>query len=198
MIAAIAAVLFAVVALLVQTGRTTSFDLHVIGTVQGWENPALTRIMEAFSWIGSTWVVTVIVACLLVFLALVLRHRSELALLIAVIVGAAAGNRLLKIWFLRDRPDIYRLAEETGYSFPSGHSMAAFALYGVLIYLLWKHIPSVFGRSLLIAVGTVFILMIGVSRIYLGVHYPSDIIGGYLASMAWLALLIGIYRRLTS
>ena len=103
-----------------------------------------------------------------------------------VVFGSSILNLLLKWVFQRARPDINRLIEITGYSYPSGHSMGAFSFYSVLAYLLWRHIDSRAGRGALIAVSIVMILSIGLSRIYLGVHYPSDIVGGYLASCAWL------------
>nr|WP_306220618.1 phosphatase PAP2 family protein [Cohnella sp. WQ 127256] len=140
--------------------------------------------------------VTVLAVVILLFLTFVLGHRKELILFITAIGGAALLNAVLKSIFQRDRPNIYRLAEETGYSFPSGHSMVAFALYVVLIYLLWRHTGSKWGRVILIAAGSLFIVSIGLSRIYLGVHYPSDVLGGYLASGIWLGLIIGIYQRL--
>lgn len=105
-------------------------------------------------------------------------------------------NHLLKDFFQRERPTIHRLAEEVGYSFPSGHSMAAFALYGAFVYLLWKHVNSRTGRALLAAIGAIIVFAIGISRIYLGVHYPSDVVGGYFASWVWLGLMIESFRKL--
>jgi undecaprenyl-diphosphatase len=189
-----AAVGFGILALLIGRNLISSFDLSVISTVQGWENPLLTIIMERFTWLGSTLVVAILVIGIMIFLAAVLGHRKELLLFLAIIGGAPLLNLVLKSVFRRARPDIHRLAVEATYSFPSGHSMAAFALYGGLVYLLWRHVGSKAGRSLLIATGSIIVLCIGVSRIYLGVHYPSDVIGGYLASGMWLGLSIGIYQ----
>lgn len=72
--------------------------------------------------------------------------------------------------------------------------MAAFSLYGIVTFLLWKHVKSSFGRGILILISTIMIITIGVSRIYLGVHYPSDVLGGYLASGSWLAVSIWTYQ----
>lgn len=193
--ALLAVIFFVIITLLVLYEGITGFDLNIISVVQGWETPNFTSIMEGFSWLGSTIVVTILAIVNLLFLAFVLNHRKELLLFIAAVGGAALLNSALKYIFQRARPDIHRLVEEAGYSFPSGHSMAAFALYGVLTYLLWRHVTSGAGRAILIVIGSFLVLSIGMSRIYLGVHYPSDVIGGYLASGVWLGLLIELFQR---
>jgi undecaprenyl-diphosphatase len=124
-----------------------------------------------------------------------LKHRTELLLFGIVVIGTPLINRMLKQLFHRARPDLHRLIEIGGYSFPSGHAMSAFAVYGILTFLLWRHIPTRLGRTALIMISSIFILMIGASRVYLGVHYPSDIIGGYFASGFWLAISIWFFQR---
>jgi len=79
---------------------------------------------------------------------------------------------------------------QDGYSFPSGHAMAALSLYGIISFILWRHIPKESGRIMLICISTLLVIFIGISRIYLGVHYPSDIIGAYLISGSWLFFTI--------
>lgn len=188
---------FGSLAYMVSRDAVASFDLAVIQTVQGWEQPDLTRGMKALAVIGSTKPVVLIAVVSMLLLGLLLRHRKELVLLVFAIAGSALLNSALKNAFSRERPSIYRIMEESGYSFPSGHTMAAFSLYGILAYLLWKHIPVRWGRVLLLAASGLIISIMGVSRIYLGVHYPSDIIGGVLASGFWLAACIWIYTRYT-
>jgi undecaprenyl-diphosphatase len=159
------------------------------------ESQGMTRWMELFTWIGSGIPVVIITILSMVVLYVFLRHRRELLFLGCVIAGSAILNSLLKLMFQRARPTIHRIIEVSGYSFPSGHSMAAFSLYGGLAFLIWKHIPTVAGRVLMIIVSAMFILMIGMSRIYLGVHYPSDVVGGYFMSGCWLAICIWFYQR---
>ncbi|MFC5652976.1 phosphatase PAP2 family protein [Paenibacillus solisilvae] len=180
---------------LISRNQLKQFDESIIQIVQGWESPALTRIAELFSKIGSSSVTIPLIIALAVILFIVLKHRKELILLIGGMLGSTLLNELLKRLYHRTRPDIHRIAEEQGYSFPSGHSMAAFSLYALLIFILWRHIPSRGGRTALIIFGLCMILCIGLSRIYLGVHYPSDILGGYWVSACWVAVCIRLFRR---
>jgi undecaprenyl-diphosphatase len=190
----LAAIFFVIVATMVSTQKTAHFDNSIIAWVQGFESPALTTIMKFFTFIGSTSCVAVLAIIIMVYLYKVLHHRKELILFLAVVIGTPLLNLLLKYSFQRERPTIHRLIEQTGYSFPSGHSMEAFAFYGVVSFLLWRHISTRPGRSLLIIFSIFMILAIGISRIYLGVHYPSDVLGGYFISGFWLALTIWIFQ----
>ncbi|GAA0380031.1 phosphatase PAP2 family protein [Paenibacillus motobuensis] len=185
---------FGMIAYWIGGAQIHHFDNTIISWVQGQESDSLTKIMKVFTWIGSQLPVIVILLVTLIFLYFVLHHRSELVFLIIIVTGSALLNILLKQLFRRDRPSLHRLIEETGFSFPSGHSMAAFSLYGAIVFLVWKHIPYILGRIAVIVVGACLILMIGVSRIYLGVHYPSDVLGGYLISACWLTASIWLYQ----
>lgn len=190
-----AAIAFGLTALLISGNAISRFDSSIISYIQGLETPSLTVLMKFFTWVGSGPVVAVLALIAMLFLFIVLKHRSELILFVAVVAGSAVLNEILKNLFHRARPSLHRLIEVSGFSFPSGHSMEAFALYGILAFLLWRHIPTRIGRGMLILISAVMILLIGGSRIYLGVHYPSDIIGGYLASGFWLAAAIWVYQQ---
>ncbi len=186
---------FILMAILVRGEHVNEMDSAIIAWIQNMEHPILTQIAVGLSFIGSRDPVILLTIIVIVLSYRLLKHRMEIVLLIGVVLGSSILNLLLKLGFQRARPDLHRLVEITGYSFPSGHSMAAFSFYGVLAYLLWRHIPSNTGRWMLVIIATVMILSIGISRIYLGVHYPSDILGGYLAACTWLALLVGSYER---
>ncbi|MEK5476092.1 phosphatase PAP2 family protein [Paenibacillus sp. FSL R5-0407] len=191
----ICAVAFILIAAAVQSGRISRFDRTVIDFVQGREAPGLTGVMEFFTSIGNGTSVAVLTIVAMAFLYGVMGHRRELLLLCCVMFGSSVLNSLLKISFIRERPTFHRLIEVTGYSFPSGHSMAAFCLYGTLAYLLWRHLPVRRRRFVLLLLSTVFIVAIGLSRIYLGVHYPSDVLGAYFAGGFWLSCCIWLYKR---
>nr|WP_312875741.1 phosphatase PAP2 family protein [Paenibacillus planticolens] len=181
--------------MLVSDEKLVQFDRSIISYVQGLEHPLLTSIMKFFTFIGGGYPVVVITLIIIFFLYKVLHHRRELILFVWVVIGSALLNETLKLIFHRARPMIHRIVDANGFSFPSGHSMAAFSLYGVVAFLLWRHIATPLGRGILILVSIAMILTIGISRIYLGVHYPSDVIGGFLASGSWLAISIWFYQR---
>ncbi|MDN8588634.1 phosphatase PAP2 family protein [Paenibacillus sp. 11B] len=193
--AALSLAVFSIIALSISDNQIHRFDDSLITWIQGMESQGMTHWMELFTWIGSGIPVVIITILSMVVLYVFLKHRRELLFLGCVIAGSAILNTLLKLMFHRARPTIHRIIEVSGYSFPSGHSMAAFSLYGGLAFLIWKHIPTAVGRVLMIIVSAMFILMIGMSRIYLGVHYPSDVVGGYFMSGCWLAVCIWFYQR---
>ena len=104
-------------------------------------------------------------------------------------------NQIIKFIMQRPRPTEFRIIEETGYSFPSGHSMVSLAFYGYLIYLIYKSINNKHLKRTLIIILSVLICIIGVSRIYLGVHYTSDVLGGFLISFAYLIIYIELVNK---
>ncbi|MDW7615913.1 phosphatase PAP2 family protein [Peribacillus simplex] len=186
---------FSFIAFTISANEYLKFDEVVIALVQGLESPLLTSIMKFFTYIGSTSALIILSLFILFFLYKVLKHRLELILFSAVIIGSPLLNLMVKLFFRRARPDLHRLIEIGGYSFPSGHAMNAFTLYSILTFLLWRHITAKWARVLLILFSMSMILSIGISRIYLGVHYPSDIIAGYLAGGFWIAISIWFFQR---
>ncbi|MFP3511908.1 phosphatase PAP2 family protein [Peribacillus sp. SIMBA_075] len=186
---------FSFIAFTISANEYLKFDEVVIALVQGLESPLLTSIMKFFTYIGSTSALIILSLFILFFLYKVLKHRLELILFSAVIIGSPLLNFMVKLFFRRARPDLHRLIEIGGYSFPSGHAMNAFSLYSILTFLLWRHITAKWARVLLILFSMSMILSIGISRIYLGVHYPSDIIAGYLAGGFWISISIWFFQR---
>lgn len=185
---------FSLVATLFQGQQIAQFDHHMITLIQRMESSELTLLMKVFTSIGSTQIVVTLSLSAILFLYFVLHHRYELIFFISMVAGTAIINHILKLYFVRQRPDLHRLIQETGYSFPSGHSMEAFALYASLAFLLWRHLSTRIGRSIIILLCVVMIILIGMSRIYLGVHYPSDVIGGYLASGVYFTLGVWLFQ----
>lgn len=104
-------------------------------------------------------------------------------------------NQLLKRILQRPRPTEFRIIEETGYSFPSGHSMISMAFYGYLIYLIYKYVKNKYIKWAAIVLLSILICCIGISRIYLGVHYTSDVLGGFLISVSYLVIYISTTNK---
>ena len=104
-------------------------------------------------------------------------------------------NQLLKRILQRPRPTEYRIIEETGYSFPSGHSMVSMAFYGYLIYLIYKYVKNKYIKWISIALLSILIGTIGISRTYLGVHYTSDVLGGFLISVSYLIIYVSAINK---
>lgn len=105
-------------------------------------------------------------------------------------------NLVLKNIVERPRPIGYRLIDETGYSFPSGHSMISTAFYGLIIYLIWKNVRNTKLKYISCILLALLILLIGISRIYLGVHYASDVIGGFTISIAYLIIFTSTFKTI--
>ena len=104
-------------------------------------------------------------------------------------------NQVLKRILQRPRPTEYRIIEETGYSFPSGHSMISMAFYGYLIYLIYKYVKNKYIKWIFIIFLSILISTIGISRIYLGVHYTSDVLGGFFISISYLVIYISAVNK---
>ena len=171
----------------------TRFDTSIIGVVQGWEKPWLTTVLKGFTWVGSGFGVTPISMIGFIVLYYVIRRRQQAFFLIITVAGSIILNFVLKHYFIRERPEIHRIMDAKGYSFPSGHAMMAMALYAIIVFFFWHHVKTTGNRIILVLFAAFMIIIIGMSRIYLGVHYPSDIIGGYAASGLWVMIMIMVY-----
>ncbi|MED1602580.1 phosphatase PAP2 family protein [Alkalihalophilus marmarensis] len=187
-------IFFLITTYFVLKGYTREFDRLLLESVADFHTDLLTKMMTFFSFIGATRPVIVISLLFLGVIYLKYRNLQDVILFALVSLGSVTLNVVLKMTIKRERPES-SLIVESGYSYPSAHTMAAVSLYGMIIYLLWKHTPTVKARKILITFGVSMILMIAFSRIYLGVHYASDIIGGVLISSFWLLTLLTIFQR---
>jgi undecaprenyl-diphosphatase len=185
---------FGVIAILVHGQKVVQIDNIIINSIQGLESPLFTIIMRFFTFLGSGSSIIILAIVSMLIFYLMFKIRSELLLFLLVLIGSNAFFITLKIIFHRARPDLHRLIEVGGYSFPSGHSTNAVAVYGILTFILWRHISTRWGRTILVILSVFMILTIGISRIYLGVHYPSDVIGGYMVGGFLIIIAIWLYQ----
>ncbi len=187
-VAVIALVLFSWIADQVGEGRTRQFDATVRGWAHQFASPGLTQAMIAISAMGSLFLAIIFIISLLVFLRMKWRRAAVWMLL--TMAGGLVLEVTLKQAFHRTRPDAYFGVEPHSYSFPSGHSLMSFCIYGVLAGLLAARIRSSWLRIVIWAFAALLVAAIGLSRIYLGVHYPSDVVAGYLAAAVWVSTLV--------
>lgn len=128
-------------------------------------------------------------------LFIVIRNKKIGISILSNVAIVTVLNQLIKRILQRPRPTEYRIIEETGYSFPSGHSMISMAFYGYLIYLIYKYVKNKYIKWISIILLSLLICLIGISRIYLGVHYTSDVLGGFLISISYLIIYISAANK---
>lgn len=177
---------FGALAALVVQGEVQRFDESVLLWINGHSNPWLDRWAPKLTELGSTVVVVAMVMVSSAFLW-ASHHRYSVLLLWVAMVGSAALNVSLKAAFARPRPELWERMHAGAASFPSGHAMSAVVIYGTLGYLVTRLEPTVALRRLTVTITLLLILVIGLSRLYLGVHYPSDVLAGYVLAAAWVA-----------
>ncbi|HZK43521.1 MAG TPA: phosphatase PAP2 family protein [Syntrophomonadaceae bacterium] len=174
-------------------GNLLIFDLLIMDSLANLRNPVLDSFFLFITYWGSPLVFIGLSLLALIFL-LYKRHILEAIYLNLCLLGSWQLMRLLKEYFARPRPSGEHLTIATSMSFPSGHAMLAIAFYGFIAYLLAKRIPSVNGKILSWILWGLFIILIGLSRVYLNVHYPSDILAGYIFGGLNLWIFIRIYK----
>lgn len=161
-----------------------NFDIlgyHIISkSISEYMTP-IAKLITKFGNAESLILITII-------LCVILKNKK---IKLAIPINLACStilNFTLKNIIQRPRPDQYRIINESGYSFPSGHSMVSMAFYGFLIYLICKKVKNKYIKIISILLLSTLIILIGSSRIYLGVHYTSDVIGGFLIAISYLVL----------
>lgn len=157
-------------------------DWMIYHLVQNLRCDFMTSFFKLCSTLGSTWFYVILVLTLVI-----LKNKKDIWVGIHLLI-IQGMNRIIKALVKRPRPpQIYHLVKETNYSFPSGHSMSAMIGYGLLIIEVYQ--SSLKYKKLIMTLLAMMILLIGLSRIYLGVHYFSDVIGGYLIALSYLLFI---------
>jgi undecaprenyl-diphosphatase len=178
-------------------GDTQQFDAFVRTAVHQLATPGLTRLMQVFSFLGSVAAVTAM--CLVaICVSLYFRRTRTAALLAITMLGVAALDVALKHAFHRPRPVAFFGATPSSYSFPSGHTLGSLCFYGILAAILAARARGRGAKFCIWMAAVVLVGMIGFSRIYLGVHYPSDVIAGYCAAVVWVGAVGFLDRTLTT
>ena len=170
-------------------GETRHFDEATRAAVHELASPLLTTIMRGFSFVGSTISLTLLTILAVAWFAS--RKLGREAKLFAItMIGAGLLNITLKLAFKRERPvPFFNLTPPETYSFPSGHSLTSACFFGALAAILTARVKSRRARLVIWIVCTVMFLLIGFSRIYLGVHHTTDVIAGFVAALIWILVV---------
>ena len=172
------------------TDTISSFDRAIYNFLISFRNYRLDAFFKTITMFANT--ITVIIITILLLIAL---KRKEQFMLLTVVISTVGVNQILKHIIRRARPEHLRLIKETGFSYPSGHAMISIALYGFMIYYIYQNVRNKYLKIIMISFLSVLIVAIGCSRIYVGVHYPSDVLGGYLLSFTILMAVINFYNN---
>ncbi len=177
-----------------QTDFLGKFDQTISNAITNIRTPLLTKYFVFVTNLGDVWgYVTVFILCTILFYFF-LKSWKYVGQIVLVMILSMGSNLLLKTSINRARPAVEHLVTVKTLSYPSGHATMAMAFYGFLIYLIFTLKMSKFLKFCLISVMILLIGSIGLSRIYLGVHYPSDIVGGFIAGFIWVMFCIMIFN----
>ncbi len=170
-------------------GETRHFDEFTRAAVHQLASPAMTTAMRGISFLGSTLFLTLTTAGVVTWFAL-RKWGHEAKLFAITMAGAALLNVILKLTFKRSRPEpFFDLLPPESYSFPSGHSLTSCVFFGALAAILSARIKRRRLRTIVWILATTSFLLIGLSRIYLGVHYTTDVIAGFAGALIWILVV---------
>ena len=181
-LAAVLVVVLVVVMVLIKNGNIVNFDNRAYNVVTSNTNTFLDNMYKVFTFLGST--LFIVGAC--IFILVFMKNKKMAGVIVGSVAISTVANNVIKLIFMRVRPVVRRLVEEHSFSFPSGHTMAAVTLYGILIFFVMKSRLNKKARITISVVLGLFPICVAVSRIYLGAHFASDVTGAAITSTALL------------
>ena len=181
--------LFTLISILVLNNNIKFIDDTIYNFINKFHSDGVTIFFKIITNMASPLVLILITILMLFF-----KNKSNAKVISINLLIILIINNILKIIFSRPRP-IDMLIEENGYSFPSGHSMISMGFYGLLIYIIYINTNNKYIKWISIILCSILILLIGLSRIYLRVHYASDVLAGFLISLSYLILFISLYAK---
>ncbi len=189
-IASFLTLIFIILSILVKLDLVSSIDTFIYNLCTFKMNNIINGIFKVITFFGSTpFIVALSVILFVVFL--ICKKKNMAYLTASVIIISTILNNVIKIIVMRSRPEVLKLVIETSYSFPSGHTMASVTIYGILLYLVNKTDLKSGLKNILRVILIILPILIGISRIYLGAHFATDVIGAYLVSS--ILLLVTTY-----
>ncbi|MBI4510100.1 MAG: phosphatase PAP2 family protein [Deltaproteobacteria bacterium] len=193
-VALAAGILFVRIAYDVYRGEVLHWDMQVLTWIQAHRHPLLTYFFERTTALGSNLILVVVAvgACAALFLS---GRRDMAAAIAAALLGGQLLSGGLKLLFARPRPDVPALTSARGYAFPSGHAVNSVVFFVTLALLVSGHVKGRALRIFLLLYALFVGALVSVSRLYLGVHYPSDVLGGALVGISW-SITVVIFEHL--
>ena len=177
-----------IVADMIFEDKNFSFDERVFTLIKPWESPLHTSIMQVITFIGSQNFLLPANLLLIGFYLFFRKNRSTAYKIATISISSVVVMFLMKFFLQRERPLVPLIAKVHGYSFPSGHTFTSVTFYGIIAYIIYKNVKHSFLKWLLIILCIILILLVGYSRVYLRLHYASDVIAAFCLGLIWLVL----------
>ena len=178
-------IIYLIIMIMVIFNKLSFLDTYIYKIIYGLRNAFWDFIFINITKMGNITIILIIVIALLLKI-----NRKNQEILSLTVILTVLSNQLIKLIVKRPSPNHIRLIRQAGYSFPSGHSMISIAVYGFLLYYIQKKYKKKYSKVIISTILVLLIIMIGISRVYVGVHYPSDIVGGYFLSIYILKMVI--------
>lgn len=191
----VAIIVFVYAARMVFIVEGAKFDENVFEAVAPFTSTGLTRFMRFITFLGKHTLLIPLNFLLLGYF-IYKKHKWFAIRIAALSLSSVALSFSLKAYFQRERPELQLIGDIRGYSFPSGHALISVVFYGLFIHIVWHEVKQKWLRNLLITILVILILLISFSRIYLRVHYASDVIAGLSIGFIWVVLTLRIIHRI--
>jgi len=190
-----ALIIFIYAARMVFILQDSHFDDRVFNSIKPFINPGMTRFMNIITFLGKH-ILLIPLNFVLIGFFIYRKERWFAARIAALSLSSLLLMFILKFYFQRDRPLLPVIGEAKGFSFPSGHALMSVVFYGLFIHMIWHEVKIKWLRNLLIVLMSILILLIGFSRIYLRVHYASDVMAGLALGFIWLVISLRMIQRI--
>jgi undecaprenyl-diphosphatase len=177
-----------IVADMVFEDKDFSFDEKIFAMIKPWVSNTQTSIMNVITFIGSQNFLLPANLILISFYLFFKKNKARAFKIAAISITSVVVMFIMKFFLQRERPLVPLIAKVHGYSFPSGHTFSSVTFYGIIAYIIYKNVQNKFLKWILIISCIILILLVGYSRVYLGLHYATDVIAAFCLGLIWLVL----------